>query len=164
MRKHILLLLLLALVSTLLLGADPAEIQFVFTSDVHFGITRPAFRGHQNVDARDVNTALVDQINRLPEIVFPNDGGRRAGQPIGPFDFMAIGGDITNREEMADAIQSSATSWSQFRSVYIDGLKLQNRTGGKAPLYVVPGNHDVANAIGYYKPLSPAIDKTSLTE
>jgi hypothetical protein len=164
MRKHILLLLLLALVSTLLLGAEPAEIQFVFTSDVHFGITRPAFRGRKDVDARDVNTALVDQINRLPEIVFPNDGGHRAGQPVGPFDFMAIGGDITNRQEMSDAIQSSATSWSQFRSVYMDGLKLQNRTGGKAPLYLVPGNHDVANAIGYYKPLSPAIDKTSLTE
>jgi Calcineurin-like phosphoesterase len=164
MRKHILLLLLLVLASTLVHGAEPAEIQFVFTSDVHFGITRPAFRGRKDVDARDVNTALVAQINRLPENAFPKDGGRRAGQPVGPLDFMAIGGDITNRQEMADGIQSSAISWSQFRSVYIDGLKLQNRTGGKTPLYVVPGNHDVSNAIGYTKPLRPAIDKTSMTE
>jgi hypothetical protein len=165
MRKQVLFLLLVALISTVL-RAQPAEIQFLFTSDVHFGISRPAFHGHENVDARDVNMALVDQASRLPETAFPNDGGLQAGQMVGPFDFMAIGGDITNRAEVTetDAIQSSAKSWSQFTSVYIDRLKLQNRTGDKTPLYVVPGNHDVSNAIGYYTPLRPAIDKTSMTE
>ena len=104
MRKHILLLLLLALLSTALLSAGPAEIQFVFTSDVHFGITRPEFRGGKNVDAREVNTALVTQVNRLPETVFPDDGGRKAGQAVGPLDFMAIGGDITNRQEITESV------------------------------------------------------------
>jgi hypothetical protein len=165
-RNGALLLLLLAL-TWAILWAQPAEIQFIFTSDVHFGISRPVFRGNKNVDARVVNAALVAQINRLPETVFPNDGGQRSGERVGAFDFMAIGGDITNRAEITsgtDAIQSSAASWSQFRSGYIEGLRLHDRTGGRTPLYVVPGNHDVSNAIGYYKPMRPLTDKTSLTE
>jgi hypothetical protein len=47
---------------------------------------------------------------------------------------------------------------------YIDGLKLHDRAGAGTPLYVVPGNHDVSNAIGSYKPMKPAIDKTALAE
>src|SRR5690348_1253412 len=109
---------LLALVATLL-GAEPSRIQFIFTSDVHFGITRPEFRGHHKVDARVINEALVAQANRLSEASFPKDGKAHAGQAIGPFDFMAIGGDITNRAEVIntkESIQSSAASWAQFNS------------------------------------------------
>jgi predicted MPP superfamily phosphohydrolase len=165
MRKSIPFLLLLVLAWTVL-WAQPADIQFIFTSDLHYGISRPEFRGSVNVDSRVVNAALVAQINRLSETVFPADGGYRADQPVGTFDFVAIGGDITNRAEMthgAGAIQSAAVSWSQFRSGYIDGLKLRDRLGGRTPLYVVPGNHDVSNAIGYYKPMRQ-IDKTAMTE
>jgi hypothetical protein len=105
-------------------------------------------------------------MNRLPEAVFPNDGGNGADKRIGAFDFVAIGGDIANRAEITKgegAIQSAATSWSQFRSDYIDGLRLLDRAGARTPIYAVPGNHDVSTAIGSYKPLT-AIDKTSLTE
>jgi hypothetical protein len=165
MRKSVPLLLLLVLAWTVL-WAQAADIQFIFTSDVHYGISRPKFRGSANVDSRVVNAALIAQINRLPETVFPSDGGYRADKLVGTFDFVAIGGDIANRAEMTDgtgAIQSAAASWSQFRSGYIDGLKLHDRSGVRTPLYVVPGNHDVSNAIGYYKPMRPN-DKTSMTE
>src|SRR5215469_9448128 len=165
MRKSFLLLLLLVLVWTLL-WAQPARLQFVFTSDIHYGITRSAFRGNSDVDSQVVNRALVAQINRIPEAVFPNDGGNGADQLVGSFDFMAIGGDVANRAEVTETntIQSAAKSWSQFRTDYIDGLKLHDRAGARTPLYVVPGNHDISNAIGSYKPMKPAIDKTALAE
>jgi Calcineurin-like phosphoesterase len=165
MRKGLFLLLFLVLGWTLL-WAQAAKVEFIFTSDVHYGITRAAFRGGADVDAKVVNAAMVKQINRMPEAVFPKDGGNGADQSVGSIDFVAIGGDITNRQESSagKAIQSSAVSWSQFKSAYIDGLKLHDRTGGRTPVYVVPGNHDVSNAIGYFKPLSPLTDKTSLTE
>ena len=165
MRKSILLLLLLVL-GWALLWAQPARIQFVFTSDLHYGITRPVFRGNSDVDSQVVNRALVAQINRIPEAVCPNDGGNGADQLVGSFDFMAIGGDVANRAEVTETntIQSAAKSWSQFRMDYIDGLKLHDRAGAGTPLYVVPGNHDVSNAIGSYKPMKPAIDKTALAE
>jgi hypothetical protein len=166
MRKIAILLLLLFL-AWILLWAQPAEVQFIFTADVHFGTSRPAFRGSKNVNARLVNAAMVSQINSLQESLFPNDGGYRAGQQVDAFDFIAIGGDIANRAEItgrADAIQSASISWSQFRSTYLEGLSLHDRTGRRIPLYVVPGNHDVSSAIGYYKPMSPLTDKTSLTE
>jgi hypothetical protein len=165
MRKTLLLLLLVVLGWTLL-WAQPARIQFVFTSDLHYGITRPAFRRNSDVDSQVVNRALVAQINRIPEAVFPNDGGNGADQLVGSFDFLAIGGDVANRAEVTETntIQSAAKSWSQFRTDYIDGLKLHDRAGARTPLYVVPGNHDVSNAIGSYKPMKPAIDKTALAE
>lgn len=142
----------LALFSILLIAAwsflwaQPAQIHFIFTSDVHYGITRPQFRGHKDVEASIVNAAEIAQMNRLP----------------GPFDFVAIGGDITNRQEKG--IQSAARSWVQFQTGYVESLKLHTPGGERTPLYLVPGNHDVSNAIGYYKPLSPFIDKTSLVE
>lgn len=165
MRKSIWLLLLLVLGWTLL-WAQPARIQFVFTSDLHYGITRSVFRGNSDVDSQVVNRALVAQINRVPEAVFPSDGGNGADQLVGSLDFMAIGGDVANRAEITETntIQSAAKSWSQFRTDYIDQLKLNDRAGARTPLYVVPGNHDVSNAIGSYKPMQPAIDKTALTE
>jgi hypothetical protein len=166
MRKAAFGLILLVLAWTVL-WAQPSQVQFIFTSDVHFGISRAAFRGGRNVDAAIVNAALVAQINRLPETVFPDDGGQGAGRTAGPFDFLAIGGDIANRSDVtngSEAIQSSSESWSQFRTDYVNGLKVQDRDGRRIPLYVVPGNHDVSNAIGYYKPMKPLIDKSSMTE
>ena len=166
MRKGLFLVLLLALGWTLL-WAQAAQIQFIFTSDVHYGLERTTpFRGRTDVDAQAVNAAMVSQINRVPEAVFPKDGGNGADQLVGSFDFFAIGGDITNRQESSKNkdIQSSAASWAQFKKGYIDGLKLHDRAGNRSPLYVVPGNHDVSNAIGYYKPMNPLFDKTSLAE
>ncbi|MBZ5559801.1 MAG: metallophosphoesterase [Acidobacteriia bacterium] len=139
-------------------------VQFVFTSDAHYGITRGRFRGASDVDAHVVNAAMIAKINELPGARFPDDGGLRAGTLVGPLDFLAEGGDVANRSEVdkAHAIQSAAVSWSQFRADYLDGLTLTARDGARSPVYVVPGNHDVSNAIGFYAPMHPRIDNTAM--
>ena len=141
-------------------------VQFVFTSDAHYGLTRPAFRGGRNVDAHTVNAALVARINALPATRFPNDGGIRAGELVGPIDFVAEGGDITNREEVAGGrwIQPASVSWRQFVADYVNGVHVADRGGHPAPVFIVPGNHEVSNAIGFYKPMHPLVDKTPLVD
>ena len=141
-------------------------IQFVFTSDAHYGIRRSTFRGGSNVEARIVNAALVRQINSLPGLTLPEDGGLRAGERVGPIDFLAEGGDVANRSEVLETgmIQSAAVSWSQFKADYVDGLTLTDPEGRRAALYIVPGNHDVSNAVGFYRPMRPLIDKTMMVE
>jgi hypothetical protein len=148
------------------LHAQAGDIQFVFSADAHYGITRTEFQGHTDVPAQVVNASLVQKANSLSGATFPKDGGLREGQAVGPFDFFIEGGDVANREEGvgAAAIQSASTSWWQFVHEYIDGLKLPNRTGGLAPVYVVPGNHEASNAVGFYRPMTPAIDMTPLVE
>ena len=74
--------------------AAPAPVQFVFTSDAHYGLTRAAFRGATDVPAHLVNVALVAKINRLPDARFPKTAGLRAGEPVGGLDFVVEGGDI----------------------------------------------------------------------
>src|SRR5215471_6985415 len=81
-------------------GAQGAGvIQFIFTSDQHYGLTRPTFRGDSNVRSAVVNAAVVRQMNALPRLVLPGDRGVRAGQPVGPIDFVVVGGDVANRAE-----------------------------------------------------------------
>jgi hypothetical protein len=141
-------------------------VHFVFTSDAHYGITRGTFRGRHDVNAHTVNQALVAAINTLPERRLPADGGVDAGTRIGEVDFVAEGGDIANREEGAgpDAIQRAADSWRQFSADYLDGLTLTDRSGRRSPVFIVPGNHDASNAVGFYKPMTPSIDKTAMVE
>jgi hypothetical protein len=141
-------------------------IQFVFTSDAHYGLTRETFQGGSNVGAHAVNAAMIAKMNTLPGVAFPNDGGLRASERIGAVDFVAEGGDIANRQEMAESgpIQPAARSWAQFKMDYLDALHLFNRTGAQTPVYIVPGNHDVSNAIGFYRLMTPPIDKTSMVE
>jgi hypothetical protein len=137
---------------------------FVFTSDVHFGIARGTFRGEGNVSSRVVNTALVAKMNHLPAQSFPNDSGLRAGERIGAIDFVVITGDIANRMELYPLhIQTAEKSWSEFAAVYFDGLTLKG-PAGPTPLYLVPGNHDVSNAIGSPTVMVPARDATSMVE
>jgi predicted MPP superfamily phosphohydrolase len=165
MRRSLRVILVLVLVAAFL-PAQSTQVQFIFTADSHYGLTRPSFRGGINVDAHAVNAAMIAQINRLPGSSFPADGGIRSGQAIGPIDFLVDGGDIVNRaEKTAESIvQSAAASWSQFRTDYIDGLSLLDRTGKRIPAYVVPGNHDASNAIGSYKPMTPLTDATSMVQ
>jgi hypothetical protein len=145
--------------------ADVPLVEFVFTSDVHFGIARGNFRGAANVDAQIVNAAMVQTINRLPSATLPADQGLKGGEVIGPIDFVAITGDLASRQELYPVhIQSAAASWRQFESTYIDGLALKNRAGQPTPLLLVPGNHDVSNAIGSPTKMVPATDATSLAE
>ena len=77
MRK-ILVVIIAVVVTSTLLWAQSTEIQFIFTSDLHFGISRPAFRGAKDVEAHIVDTALVAQINNLQTGTFPSDGGYRS--------------------------------------------------------------------------------------
>ncbi|WP_171026559.1 metallophosphoesterase family protein [Mesorhizobium comanense] len=153
----------------LILAAEPLsaeEIQFIVTSDVHFGITRADFQGGKDVNAEAVNKVMVGKMNALPALTLPTDYGVKSGEEIGPIDFVAVTGDIANRMEVNDgtAIQSAAASWAQFKTVFVDGLTLKDEAGNKSQLFVVPGNHDVSNAIGFYKKMEPATDATSMVE
>ena len=140
-------------------------VTFVFTSDVHFGITRGNFRGQTNVESRVVNTAMLQKINALPTAKLPADGGVGAGRAVGSVDFVVITGDIANRQELYPIrIQSATESWAQFASVYLTGLTLKDGRGRPTPLLPVPGNHDVSNAIGSPSKLVPATDASSMTE
>lgn len=146
--------------------AAPAKTTFVFTSDAHYGIKRPTagfFQGYSS--GFQVNGALVGVINGISDVATPcNDSGVNACQSVGPVDFVVEGGDIANRSESATGKQTAAVSWSQFEADYINGLTLRNKAGQQSPLLLIPGNHDVSNAIGYYKsPMDTAagLDATS---
>jgi hypothetical protein len=146
-----------------------AQTQLVFTSDAHYGIKRPAagvFNGYSS--GFQVNRAMVSVMNTISDVAtLCNDGGLNACQKIGPVDFVIEGGDIANRSEGATNKQTDATSWAQFKTDYIDGLTLKDKSGKQSPLFIIPGNHDVSNAIGYYKaPLNTAagLDATSYTQ
>ena len=148
--------------------SDPraaSAVTFVFTSDVHYGINRGNFRGAANVESRVVNAALVEKINRLPAATLPKDDGLRAGEPVGPIAFVIVTGDIANRQELYPVhIQSAAVSWSQFESGFLQRLALRDAAGRPTPLLLVPGNHDVSDAIGSPSKLLPETDATSLAE
>ena len=135
-------------------------IQMVFTSDAHYGITRAKFRGDTAVAGYKVNAALVKQINTIPYTTLPDDGGVNAGNKTGGIDYVIEGGDIANRMEIP--IQSAAASWAQFENDYMHGLNITGHDGKPAKLYMVPGNHDISNAIGYAKPMNPLTDPTSM--
>lgn len=142
---------------------DMTPVQFVFTSDAHYGITRPAFQGATNVDAHIVNAAMITQINTLPSLTLPADNGLNAGKKIGSVDYILMGGDIANRMETSANVQLGSKSWDQFKTDYLQNITLKNKNNGKAELFMVPGNHDVSNTIGYYAAMSPLTDATSLT-
>lgn len=146
-----LMVVIVALLPALRTTAGADSIQFIFTSDAHYGLRRTGFRGQTNVDSQTVNRAMVAQMNGLPH-------------EIGPIDFIAEGGDVANREEGegTSAVQPAAVSWAQFEDDYFTGLTLTTRTGAKSPLYVVPGNHDLSNAIGFYKTMTPAVDNSAM--
>jgi Calcineurin-like phosphoesterase len=154
-----------ACVCAAVVAAPPSagSVQFVFTSDAHYGITRASFRGGRNVDARTVNRALVASINQLPSMRFPSDGGVGAGAPVGAVDFLVEGGDVSNREDVADgkAIEKSELTWREFCDDYRE-LTLTDRTGSPTPLFVVPGNHESSNAVGFYKAMDPPTDPSAL--
>ena len=137
-------------------------IQFVYSSDAHFGITRATFQGVANVNASVVNAKLVEKVNTLPTLTIPLDNGVNAGKTVGGIDYFINTGDFSNREESSSSIQSASTSWGQFSTTYINGLTLKNGSNLKTPMLLVAGNHDVSNAIGYYKAMLPLTDNGSL--
>jgi predicted MPP superfamily phosphohydrolase len=139
-----------------------APIEIVFTSDAHYAITRKAFRGDSNVNSHIVNTAMISQINSLPTLNLPADNGVSAGNNIGYIDYLIEGGDIANRMEIP--YQSAAASWAQFETDYFNGIKLKDQQHKPVKFFVIPGNHDITNAIGYYRPMQPLIDPSSMVK
>ena len=166
MRKlSVVLLLTLSLVLESRAATTPSTtVQFVFTSDSHFGLTRKAFRGAENVNASVVNAALVAAINALPAAMIPKDGGIGGNASVGPIDFVANAGDLANRAETTDGgqIQPASASWAEFRRIYLEGVHVRSRDGELAPVFAVPGNHDVSNAVGFHRPMVPATDPSSM--
>ena len=115
--------------------------------------------------SRTVNAAAVERINALAPVKLPEDGGLRAGQAFGAIDFIAITGDLTSRQELYPIrIQSATESWREFEAGYLRGLSLRTPQGAATQLLLVPGNHDVGNAIGAPTQLVPATDPTTLVE
>ena len=134
-------------------------IQFVLTSDVHYGITRKHFRHADSVASTIVNKAMIAAINRLPMETLPGDSGIAATARVGAIDALLLTGDIANREE--HGIQTAAASWAQFTTDYA-GLTTKGRNGQPSEIWLTPGNHDVSNALGYCKPLEPAQDASAM--
>jgi 5'-nucleotidase len=156
-----------ALIENRITRIETVPTQFVYTSDSHYGITRPALDGTATtVTGQTVNATLVSTINALQStttpVAIPCDGGvNSCTATVGALDFVAHTGDIANRMETASLVQSAAASWTQFDTDYLQGLTVTDRNNTKSPMYLVPGNHDVSNAIGFYKTMSPAFDATS---
>jgi predicted MPP superfamily phosphohydrolase len=134
--------------------------QIIFTSDLHYGYYRPSFNGKDSVAAYVVNAAMVAKMNALTSLTLPDDGGVAANNKIGYIDYIAITGDIANRQQIP--LQSDAISWQQFIHDYLQRLNTKNKYGKKTSLLLTPGNHDASNATGYYKPMKPSTDATSM--
>ena len=125
-------------------------LNFIFTSDVHFGLTKEEFRGKQKVPAIEINKAMVQAMNQISANQNDFEG----------IDALIITGDIANR--MENGVQSATKSWNEFKEVFIDSNHMQKANGTKSDLLVVPGNHDMSNAIGFHRPMEPKKDAASM--
>lgn len=150
------ILSLLALASR----AQNSVIQMVFTSDVHYGITRPHFRKADTVPSVIVNAAMVAAIDHLPSQLLPTDSGLAAGSRVGYLDALVLTGDIANREEKG--VQCAAASWLQFKKDFVGNLTTKGQDHQPTALCLTAGNHDVSNALGYCHPTEPARDASAL--
>ncbi|WEK21045.1 MAG: metallophosphoesterase [Candidatus Pedobacter colombiensis] len=137
-----------------------AVLNFIYTSDAHYGITRSDFRGAKNVSGHTVNSAMIAAINELPKLKLPADNGANSGNVVGGIEYLIEGGDIANRMEIP--IQSATASWKEFESDYVDHLNLKQHNGSQTELLLIPGNHDISNAIGHYKAMQPIADPASM--
>ncbi|MEI8087012.1 MAG: metallophosphoesterase [Paludibacter sp.] len=136
----------------------PLFAQIVYTSDLHYGISR-TFRGGSSVDASVVNLAMINQINKVPAATFPADNGVNAGKPVGYVDYVAITGDITNKMNKAP---TATVSWAKFNTDFLNGISTKNQKGLNSEFLLTCGNHDVSNAIGIFKTMTPATDNASM--
>lgn len=149
----------------LCVGSSFAEqVQLVYTSDQHYGISRKQFRSQEHVSATDVNAAMVEAINSLPSVTFPADGGVRAGEKVKWADVVISTGDIANRMEGTDPekVTSATRCWEIFATQYVNDLKLKDRKGNVAEVLVVPGNHDATNAVGFHRSMTPEKDNGAM--
>ena len=145
------LVLLLSFITEITNGQlKDSTINFIFTSDVHFGLIKEEFRGKQKVPAIEINKAMVQAMNQISA----------NQQNFGGIDALIITGDIANR--MENGVQTATKSWNQFKEVFIDSNHMQKANGTKSDLLVVPGNHDMSNAIGFHRPMEPKKDPASM--
>ena len=142
------------------IGASNNIVTIVYTSDQHYGITRNNFRGETGVNATVVNAAMVAQINKLNATNAPVDSEIGAGKVMN-ISYIITTGDISNRNE--GGTTPSAQTLAQFDNDYTNGITLQNFRGEKPVLLIVPGNHDISNAIGQKKIAVGNEDATTLT-
>lgn len=154
MVKKICFVLCLIFLSAGLCNAGDGKIlRFIYCSDVHYGLERE-FRG-DTVTADSVSRAMIQSFKILRDTALPDDMGVEAGRIFGDPEFIICTGDIANR--MEDGVQSATESWNRFCSDWSPFLE----DSAEIPLYMVPGNHDISNAIGYPKPLEPEKDAAS---
>ena len=141
-------------------SSNDSIVQFLFTSDVHFGLVKEKFKGKVNVSALEVNKAMVVVMNHMNGKYLPNDSGVQSSQQIKGIDALVITGDIANR--MENGVQSATQSWNEFNLVFVDGLNVKKSNHQKADLFLVPGNHDMSNAIGFHRKMEPKKDAASM--
>ncbi|TFF38416.1 metallophosphoesterase family protein [Mucilaginibacter psychrotolerans] len=158
---RLLLLLLVAQAASAQKKETPRVVNMLFSSDAHYGLTR-AFRGDTGVTGHSVNATMIAQMNTMPGIILPADSGVNSGTRVGAVDYVVQTGDIANRMEAG--VQIAAASWAQFEQDYLHGLKLRGHDSKRAQVLVTPGNHDISNAIGYGKPMTPATDPTAMVK
>ena len=141
-------------------GGERECLNFIYCSDLHYGLERE-FRGGE-VSADSVSRAMIGTFRLLEDTPLPEDGGVAAGTVYGKPAFVICTGDIANR--MEDGVQPASVSWSRFREDWSSYCIIGNQDSpaqDRVPLYLVPGNHDISNAIGYTGPLEPEKDAAS---
>lgn len=141
--KHFFALLLLLFTE----AANSEIIHVLYSSDSHYGAVCK-FRGEKNVPCYQVNRAMISKMNLIPFQQLPADDGVGACTVVGAIEMVINTGDVTNR--MQDKVQDAAVSWFEFQRDWFDFLDVKRLDGAKAPVYVIPGNHDISNAIGHY--------------
>jgi len=130
----------------------------VFTSDLHFGLNRNSFRGNTQVTSYAVNAEMLKAMAGLVNSQLPTDGKIGSGEKITSISALIIAGDIVNRQEIG--IQSARKSWDEFASLYIS-KNLFPAQKKQPQIFLLPGNHDVSNMVGYHKPMDPLLDTSS---
>ncbi|MEN9696853.1 MAG: hypothetical protein RLZ56_274 [Bacteroidota bacterium] len=140
--------------------AKDSIIQFIFTSDVHFGLTKEKFQNKTKVSAFEVNNAMAYNMSHIVGNILPKDNGIGENEIIKGIDALVITGDITNR--MENGVQAATQSWEEFKTVYLKNLHLKKSDQKEADLFLVPGNHDISNAIGFHRPMLPKKDPAAM--
>lgn len=160
------ILLTLLLLTSLLLSAckagkeldsNPNVVHFIFLSDSHFGLTRTL--DGQKVTTAQAHERIAAAINSLPSGHLPSDGGVGGGDRIGGVELIIHGGDMVNRQE--GGVQSASESWSEFEH-FLASLTTRTKAGTASELFLIPGNHDVSNAIGFHRTLTPTKDESAM--
>lgn len=156
-RRHLFAVIVLFFFATIVCAKD---IHFVHVSDLHYGLFRN-FRGEQHVPSYRVVQAMIDKINALPHDTFPDDSGVGAGKQIDYVNFIVNTGDISSR--MENGVQSAADSWKQYLDDWNSRLTLKDKEDKPIPVWLIPGNHDASNAIGFHRPMNPTTDASVMT-